>query len=220
VIGEVRPYAQGFADWRGSAQPQSLLPPPVLIDGVNLYGRLADAWPHGFARVRFGAPNGPSAIRNGLDWLLAQAAGVELPFIEFHESDDGIGPHRREPIGRQRARDALARLLALRREGLRRPLPFAPYSAWEFFNADDPARGVREAVKRWRGSPRSWGEGDDEALRLALRGRDPFADATALNEFADLAQAIYGAVIHGDAHAGSDVALDLPPPDEDAEDAA
>jgi exodeoxyribonuclease V gamma subunit len=99
-------------------------------------------------------------------------------------------------------------------------LPFAPYSAWELFTADDPARGVREAARRWRGSPRSWAEGDDEALRLALRGRDPFADTATLQEFADLAHAIYGAVVHGNAHAGSDAALELPPQDEDAEDAA
>lgn len=221
VVGEVRPYALAFDAWRGGAdvRPQSL-PLSVQIDGVRVHGRGADAWPHGFARVRFGAPNGTSAIRNGLDWLLAQAAGDTRSFVEFHENDNGIGPHPREAIGAPRARAALARLLALREEGLRRPLPFAPYSAWELFTADDPARGVREAAKRWRGGPRSWAEGDDEALRLALRGRDPFADTATLQEFADLAHAIYGAVVHGDADAGSDVALDLPPQDEDAEDAA
>ncbi|MBO9717599.1 MAG: exodeoxyribonuclease V subunit gamma, partial [Pseudoxanthomonas sp.] len=210
VVGEVRPYALAFGAWHGGTDAQSL-PLSVEIDGVRVHGRLADAWPHGFARVRFGAPNGTSAIPNGLDWLLAQAAGDTRAFVEFHENDNGIGPHVREPIGEARARAALARLLALREEGLRRPLPFAPYSAWELFTADDPVRGVRAAATRWRGSARSWAEGDDEALRLALRGRDPFADAATLQEFADLAHAIYGAVVHGDADAGSDVALELPP---------
>jgi len=227
LVGEVRPYAAAFGAWRDDAQPQSL-PLAVEIDiagpdpgrTVRLHGRLADAWPQGIARLRFGKPNGNSAIRDGLDWLLAQAAGVELPFVEFQEREDGIGPHPREPVGRDRAIAALRRLLALRAEGLRRPLPFAPYSAWELFSADDTARGVRAAAARWRGSARSWAEGDAEPLRLALRGRDPFADAATLREFADLAFAIYGAVTRGDAHAGIDGALELPPPDEDAEDAA
>ncbi|WP_372017100.1 exodeoxyribonuclease V subunit gamma [Pseudoxanthomonas sp. 10H] len=217
VANEVRPYAHAFAQWRGNEQAQSL-PLSVDIDGVRIHGHLADAWPQGYARLRFGAPNGPSTIRSGLDWLLAQAAGDPRPFVEFHEKENGIGPHPREPIGQARARAALARLLALRDEGLRRPLPFAPYSAWELFTADDPARGVRAAAARWRGSARSWAEGDDEALRLALRGRDPFADAGTLRQFADLAHAVYGAVVHGDAQAASDAALELPAQDE--EDAA
>jgi exodeoxyribonuclease V gamma subunit len=219
VIGEVRPYAHSFTQWRGNAEAQSL-PLAVQIEGVRVHGRLADAWPQGIARLRFGAPNATSAIRNGLDWLLAQAAGEVRPFVEFHDSGAGIGPHLREPIGASRARAALARLLALREEGMRRPLPFAPHSAWELVTAADPVRGVRAAAARWRGSARSWAEGDDEALRLALRGRDPFADAATLHEFADLARAIHGAVVHGDAQAGSDVPLDLPPQEEDAEDAA
>ena len=72
-------------------------------------------------------PNGPSSIRNGLDWLLARAAGVGMPFVEFHETEGhGIGPHPREAIAPEQAIEALRGLLALRREGLRRPLPFAP----------------------------------------------------------------------------------------------
>jgi exodeoxyribonuclease V gamma subunit len=219
VVDEVRPYALGFGAWRGDAASRSL-PLEVQVDGLRLHGRLAGAWPQGLARLRFGTANGPSAIRHGLDWLLAEAAGGGLPFIEFEQRDDGVGPHPRESIGRERATAALRRLLALRAEGLRRPLPFAPYSAWDLFNAGDRARGVAEAARRWRGSPRSWAEGDAEPLRLALRGRDPFADADTLQEFADLSFAIYGAVTRGDALAGADGAFALPPADEEAEDAA
>src|SRR5690606_4414463 len=45
---------------------------------------------------------------------------------------------------------------------------------------------------------RGWAEGDGEALRLALRSRDPFADAAALDEFAELAFVVYGALVHGE----------------------
>ncbi|WP_417471847.1 exodeoxyribonuclease V subunit gamma [Luteimonas mephitis] len=218
VLDEVRPYAQHFAQWRGDAQPQSLSL-DVQIDGLRLHGRLADAWPQGIARLRFGERNGPSAIRNGLDWLLAAAAGLELPFVEFQDNvDHGVGAYPREALSRDAAIDALRGLLALRAEGLRRPLPFAPYSAWALFAAPTQERGVRAARDRWRGSARSWAEGDGEALRLALRGRDPFADAEALQEFADTAFAIYGAVLHGQPAAAPDGFE--PPADDDAEDAA
>ncbi|QIL19429.1 exodeoxyribonuclease V subunit gamma [Thermomonas sp. HDW16] len=218
VMQEVAPYAQAYADWRGDAEVTSL-PLEVDIAGMRLHGRIGDVLPHGIARLRFGKPNGPSSIRNGLDWLLATAAGIDLPFVEFHESaDDGIGPHVRPPLSRESAIDALHALIALRRDGLQQPLPFAPYSAWELFSAVDAERGLRNAANRWRGGERQWAEGDSEALRLALRGRDPFADAAAMEAFAELAFVIYGALTQGEA---------LPPPilnadalPEDAEDAA
>ena len=218
VLQEVSPYADAFAQWGGDAERTSLAV-EVEIDGLRLHGRLGDVRPNGIARLRFGAPNGASSIRNGLDWLLATAAGVDLPFVEFHDVDGvGVGPHLRVPVSRESAIDALHALVALRRDGLRRPLPFAPYSAWELFNAADLQRGLRNAANRWRGGERSWAEGDGEALRLALRGRDPFVDATALREFVELAYVIYGAVTRGEPMPPPDIdGRDLP---EDAEDAA
>ena len=57
---------------------------------------------------------------------------------------------------------------------------------------------MQQAANRWRGNQRQWAEGDSEALRLALRGRDPFADAAALEEFAGLVFVIFGAVTRGE----------------------
>ncbi len=218
VVREVQPYVQAYARWRGDAQAESLAL-DVEIGGLRLHGRIGDVMPQGIARLRFGAPNGPSSIRNGLDWLLATAAGIDTPFVEFHDGGDaGIGPHVRPPITREAATAALRALLALRREGLQQPLPFAPYSAWELFAVDDIARGLRNAANRWRGGERSWAEGGSDALRLALRGRDPFADLAALNEFSALAFAIYGAVTRGEI-AGAP-ALDAEALPTDAEDEA
>ena len=199
IVREVGPYAEAFAQWRGDAGSASI-PVEVEIDGLRLHGRIADVFSHRIARLRLGEPNGPSSIRIGLDWLFARAAGVDMPFVEFHETESrGIGPHIREAISREQAVDALRGLLALRREGLRRPLPFAPYSAWELFGQrDDVTRGMQQAAKKWRGSERSWAEGEGEALRLALRGRDPFADAAAAGEFARIAGIVFGAVTKGE----------------------
>src|SRR5690606_38730732 len=132
IAGEVTPYVAPYAQWRGAAAADTL-PLAVEIDGLRLHGRIADAWPQGIARLRFGAPNGPSWLRNCLDWLLARAAGVELPFVEFHDIEGDIGPHTRNALSREDAIEALRALLALRRDGLQRPLPFAPYSGWELF---------------------------------------------------------------------------------------
>ncbi|MGI8560663.1 MAG: exodeoxyribonuclease V subunit gamma [Luteimonas sp.] len=219
ITDEVAPYARAFAQWRGAAQPTSL-PLEVEIDGLRLHGRVGDAWPQGIARLRFGAPNGPSSIRNGLDWLLASAAGVATPVVEFHEDKDrGIGPYPRDVLTCDAAIDALRVLLALRTEGLRRPLPFAPYSAWELFAADNVEQGVRKAANRWRGSERSWAEGDGDALRLALRARNPFVDADTLREFARLAGIVFGVVTTGEP-APMDIGEAVPPEEDDAEDAA
>ena len=196
VMNEIAPYAQAFADWRGDAMSQSL-PAEVGIDGLRLHGRIGEAFPQGIARLRFGKPNGPAMLRNGLEWLLARAHGIGLPFVEFHEDKQrGVGPHLREAITPEAAVDALRTLLALHEEGLRRPLPFAPYSGWALFDADNPGRGIKEAAGKWR-NERGWSEGDSEAHRIALRGRDPFADAEALRDFARVTGLVFGAVMEG-----------------------
>ena len=203
VRERVAPFALAFAGWRGEAQPQSRIA-EVALDGLRLRGRLAEAYPHGLARVRFEPPTGQSAIRNGLDWLLASAAGCALPLVEFHADEQlGAGPHLREPLDPAQARALLQALLALRARGLRAPLPFAPYSGWELFRADSLRKGLEAAAKKWHGSDFSWAEGSSEALRLALRGRDPFADEATRVAFVDLAMGIYLAVVKGEHYAGT-----------------
>ena len=221
VLGEVAPYAAAFASWRGDAEAEAgsvLL--DVDVDGVRVHGRIRDVHAGRIARLRFGTPNGPSVVRNGLDWLLASAAGADLALVEFHQTDGaGIGPHLREPIPQAVAIDALRALLGLRREGLQRPLPFAPYSGWELFDAKDAKAGVRDAANKWRGSGNGgWAEGGGDAVRLALRGRDPFDDDAALRDFARVAGIVFGALTRG---MPAGLAVDgIALPDDDAEDAA
>ncbi|HEY1034527.1 MAG TPA: exodeoxyribonuclease V subunit gamma, partial [Pseudoxanthomonas sp.] len=158
-------------------------------------------------------------LRNGLDWLLARAAGVELPFVEFHDIEGDIGPYTRNALSRDDAIEALGALLALRREGLQQPLPFAPYSGWELFSAKTISAGIGNAAKKWRGNGNGgWAEGSAEALRLALRGRDPFDSAAALRDFARVTGIVFGAATCG-LPASIDID-DVALPDDDAEDAA
>jgi exodeoxyribonuclease V gamma subunit len=203
LVAHLRPYAEAFAGWCGSATRGSQRV-VIDLDGLRLHGRLDGLYDSGLAHVRLGAMNGPAAIRHGLDWLVANAAGLHLPLVRFYEDETGVGPFVREPIDPAQARRALQRLLALRAEGLQAPLPFGPYSGWEFFSADNEDKAIKAAASRWRGSERSWGEGSGEAYQLALRGRDPFADAALLRQFANTSWAIFSAVEHGVIHAGFD----------------
>ena len=200
------PWLEAFPQWRGNAEPGSVLA-EVEIDGVRVHGRIRDAYAHGIARLRFGKPSGPSVIRSGLDWLLARAAGIDLPLLEFHDAGRaGPGPHERPPLSVEDARSALRGLLVLRAIGLREPLPYAPYSAWAYFSADTPERGVQAAIRQWHGSGGGFAEGQGDALRQALRGCDPFADEATLLRFADVAMTVFLAVRDGKAFAGTDPA--------------
>ena len=169
------------------------------IDGVRLHGRISDLWPQGMARLRFGRPNGPGVIRHGLDWLLASAAQLDRPLVEFHDAGEeaGMGPHIRAPLPPAQAVAALRRLLQLREQGLRTPLPFAPYSGWAYLQAKSPGSGVKAARQAWHGSDHRWAEGDADAPRLALRGCDPFADAGQLRRFLQTTLAVFRAVESG-----------------------
>ena len=63
----------------------------AVLDGqrlLRLHGRLDAVYPQGIARIRFDAPNGNSAIRDGLDWLLASAAGLDTSLVQFHDGGD------------------------------------------------------------------------------------------------------------------------------------
>src|SRR5690606_34029646 len=156
-------------------------------------------YPHGIARLRFGELNGPAVVRHGLDWLLARAAGQELTVIEFHDGGHaGPGPFPMPELSPEEARSALRRLPEVRARGPREPLPYAPYSAWKYFHAGDEARAVKAARLQWHGSGHGgFAEGHGEALRVALRGCDPFADEAMLLRFADLAGTIFLALRTG-----------------------
>ena len=210
VREQVQEYVQAFERWRAGAEPQPL-PVEACISGLRLHGRLEDAYPQRLVRMRFDEQSGAGAIRDGLDWLLASAAGSGASLVQFHHvKTAGVGPHVRAALAPDQARAVLARLLELRGQGLREPLPFGPYSSWEYYRcATGPGgtqeKGAKAAAKKWHGGGRGFAEGDAPAIQVALRGRDPFADDAALLRFADVAMVVFSAVEEGEVYSGVDI---------------
>ncbi len=193
---QTRPYADALRAWL-RAEPLQSRRYDVQIDGVRLHGRVRDRHPDGLVRLRTGSLNGPAAIRHGLDWLLANAAGDALPLVQFHDDGEaGIGPHVQPALSVAQASDALRALLRLRQRGLREPLRFGPYTGWAIHTASAEKQRA-EGAKRWHGSDRSWGESRSEALQLTLRGQDPFVDDTHYAELLHISRLIFTAVREG-----------------------
>ena len=201
LCAQVRPYAEAFARWRAGA-PATLAFTFDLGD-VELHGSLAGLYANGLARQRFGAPSGTSQIAHGLDWLVLSALGDARPLAQCIDGADGPGVYLHAPLDPFEARQRLRSLLALREDGLRAPLPFLPYSGWCWyeaqFHAAADARGNgkspwEKAFERWHGE-RGFREGDAPAAQLALRGRDPFADAELGQRFRDIATQVFDAVL-------------------------
>lgn len=188
--------------WRDGRQPQPQRV-DVQIDDVQLGAELSDLYPHGLLQLRVGERSGPAVIRAGLQWLLASAAGLSQPLVWIHQvPKTGYELESRPPLPADQARQVLRHLLQLRSQALREPLPFAAYGGWKYWllAAEGKADyGMQQAQQTWQGSgDGSWAEGDSLALRLAFRGRGVFADDALREQFRTLADAIFGAVVHGD----------------------
>ena len=147
-------------------------------------------------RLRAGPLNGNAVIRQGLDWLLANAAGDALPLVQFYDGgDNGPGPHVLPALNVPAARAALRALLQ-RRRGLREPLRFAPYTGWVLYTtAGEKQRS--EGWKQWHGSDRTWGESRSDAWQLLLRGADPFATDAGYADLLRNSQVVFSAVREG-----------------------
>mgnify|MGYP003321741155 FL=1 len=102
-----------------------------------------------------------------------------------------MGPERALEFGAvEKPSDLLADMLRLYREGLTRPLPFFPRSAWAYASAGgDP---MKAALKTWEGSRFSRGESEDTYNQLAFRDSD--SDLLE-GEFELLAQKVFSPLI-------------------------
>ncbi|MHB8912886.1 MAG: exodeoxyribonuclease V subunit gamma, partial [Lysobacter sp.] len=197
LLGEVKPYADAFVQWRGDDQPRSeSFDLDLDLDGVRLHGRIEQLYRHGLPRFRFDTLHGPAQITHGLDWLVLSALGQGRTLAQFHDTGSGPGPTLRPPVAAAPARDALRALLRLRMQGLSAPLPFAPRAGWLWYEAENKDKGWDAAHKQWH-AERGFSEGDTDSARLALRGRDPFGDDELGLEFQAIAGIVFDAVVLG-----------------------
>lgn len=194
VIDEVTPFAALFTQWAGTATGDEL-GFDLDLDGMRLTGRLGNLHPQGLARWRFDSLHGPSQIAHGLDWLIANASGRRLPLVQFALHDGRASLIERAAIDPTQARTALAMLLALRGAGLREPLPFGAHAGWAWYDGQDEA-AWQKARKRWQDT-QAWAEGDTPAVRLTLRGCDPFLHESQGDRFRALSRRIFDAVVRG-----------------------
>ncbi len=196
LLDATRGYVDAYRQWRGGNEAAAV-DHAVDIDGIRIHGRIDGVHVHGIATLRPGKPTGPAVIRSGLDRLLANASGAALPLVQFHEGEDGIGPHVAPALDAGAARDALRTLLRLRSEGLRAPLLFGPRTGWAIWNAAGEEKMRRAAHDAWHGNDHAWGEATTDAMQLAMRGRDPFAATADFGELVGNCQRVFAAVCMG-----------------------
>ena len=206
---QVQPFATSLREWRdGDAATRAF---ELELDGTRLYGHLDRLYPRGALRMRLDTLHGPAQIAHGLDWLVLSALGDTRPLAQLAQWDDGPGVRERAALSVVQARAALRELLALYREGMREPLPIQARSAWRWYaapRADETAElaAWKQAREQWAGSDRTWGDANNAAVQLALRGRDPFAgefDDPDGVRFRELATRLFDAVVHGQGVTGA-----------------
>jgi len=133
----------------------------------HLAAAFGDLRPQGQVRHRYDDTRPVDYLAGWLSHLAlcaAPPAGVE-PQTRLVSRD---GRCRYRPLPPAQARQHLAELLELYRQGLQQPLPFYPKSAWALAA---PGGGYGKALAKWTGGNRpAYGERADPAYRLALRG--------------------------------------------------
>jgi exodeoxyribonuclease V gamma subunit len=161
------------------------------LDGAawRLAGSIGDARASGWIGYRYDDVRPRDYLEGWVRHLFLNALAPDgiAPVTQWHSRD---GCYLLRPVAD--ARERLAALLTLYRDGLDRPLHFFPKAAWAFVTNDGSlakARGAWESTRF-----HEFGEERDAAYRLALRGvADPLDDefaACATAVFAPLLQAI------------------------------
>lgn len=208
ALPPLQALAQAVRQWREAAVPSQPLTLQWESGGLWLQGQITQWYPHGLLRWHSKEPGGRAQINDGLDWLLLCATGHGVPMQRFYLTAGGrvsMEPQR-APIPALQAQAALRVLLWLYTDGQRLPLPFGAGAGWEWYRRRILPR-PREQADPWEQAEavwhatRGWSEGDTEAARLALRGRDPFVDPQAGEQFRCIARLVFDAVRLGEVDA-------------------
>ena len=176
--------------------------PPLEVDldlggqrlqGWRLQGWLKGVSEQGLVSFRVTGFNGKDLIRLWLLHLVLNSLNDDdLPRESLHLDPEGVW--RLRPLeSSAAARAHLSDLLALYREGIKRPLPFFPKTSYRYSSSlggkGGEAGALKAARKCWEGdSYGNWtGEGEDAWYQVAFRGAMPLSA-----EFTALAERIFG----------------------------
>ncbi|MDR0717318.1 MAG: exodeoxyribonuclease V subunit gamma [Azoarcus sp.] len=189
---------RAFADRLNAARMRPCLPARLVKLDFDLGGEswslqtvFNDLRADGLVRHRYDKARARDYLAAWIDHLTLCAAspdGVECRSVGLSRDES----FTLRPLPSATARQHLAGLLELYRDGLREPLRFFPKSAWEYArraapdNDNDTARA--EAARIWAGG--DFPERDDFAYRLALRGADEALD----DKFWNNAETVFGAL--------------------------
>ena len=158
------------------------------LDGEpwRLTGGFGDVRASGLIRYRYDDVRAYAYLEGWIEHLFLNA--IALPGLTarttWHSRD---GHYLLPPV--EAARSELGALLALYREGLRRPIHFFPKSAWNYMIGDG---SLQKASKTWQSTSfYPYGEDRDPAYRVALRGVDDPLD----DEFEQCAAIVFAPLL-------------------------
>ncbi|HVV96591.1 MAG TPA: exodeoxyribonuclease V subunit gamma [Rhodanobacteraceae bacterium] len=193
ILRQARPIANAVHAVRRGALGRLTFELP--LGDMRLAGVIDDIDDAHAIRARVGKLSARNVVRWHLDALVLAALDDPRPVLTFANFEPGDTAPR--PLARhssEAARAALRWLVGLMQDGLAKPLPLRPASAWAWLEAyaGDAAEADEAASKAW--ANRRGGEGTDAATVLALRGAMPFVDASATIAFRAWARDVFAAV--------------------------
>jgi exodeoxyribonuclease V gamma subunit len=139
------------------------------LDGESwrLTAAFADLRPGGLVRHRYDDTRATDYLTGWLTHLFLCALRPDEAALETRWISRN-GEYRLKPC--EDAEGILQELLTLYRRGLREPIHFFPKSAWKYIIGGE---SLYKATAAWQSTrDRPWGEEEDPAYRLALRGVD------------------------------------------------
>ena len=165
---------KGFAMAVTTAEESPCLPPCHSTVSVELEGEswrltaaFSDLRPGGLVRHRYDDTRATDYLTGWLTHVFVCALRPDGAVLETRWISRN-GEYRLHPC--TEAEGILQQLLALYRRGLREPIHFFPKSAWKYITG---GASLAKATATWQSTrDRPWGEEEDPAYRLALRGID------------------------------------------------
>ncbi len=181
-IRQLCAFARGLQEDIGGAAPQphaATLEYEIEGEAWRLEGAVGELHAGRLVRSRYDDVRATDYLSGWIAHLFL-CATLKDPAITRWHSRDGV--YALKPYAE--ARERLAELMALYREGLQAPLHFFPKSAWAYVTSDGDLGKARTRWQHWKNP--AFGESADPAYRLALRGVADALDA----RFIELAERV------------------------------